>query len=77
MRSFASDNNSGVHPLVMEARVGPTGTMQWDMVMMYGRKRLSAKSGKLLLRIANRCLYSMEPAAMLLPYSYARVLIIR
>ena len=24
-----------------------------------------------------RCLYSMEPAAMLLPYSYARVPIIR
>ena len=77
MRSFASDNNSGVHPLVMEALSRANRDHAVDMVMMYGRKRLSAKSGKLLLRIANRCLYSMEPAAMLLPYSYARVLIIR
>ena len=75
MRSFASDNNSGCI-LVMEA----LSRANRDHAVGYGddvwTEELSAKSGA-LLRIANRCLYSMEPAAMLLPYSYARVLIIR
>lgn len=77
MRSFASDNNSGVHPLVMEA----LNRANRDHAVGYGddvwTEEAVRKSGKLLFRIANRCLYSMEPAAMLLPYSYARVLIIR
>lgn len=43
MRSFASDNNSGVHPLVMEALTGPTVTMLSVMGMTLGQKRLSVK----------------------------------
>lgn len=43
MRSFASDNNSGVHPLVMEALNRATVTMLSVMGMTLGQKRLSVK----------------------------------
>lgn len=43
MRSFASDNNSGVHPLVMEALNRVTVTMLSVMGMTLGQKRLSVK----------------------------------
>lgn len=39
MRSFASDNNSGVHPLVMEALSRANADQRWVMVMIDGRKK--------------------------------------
>ena len=62
MRSFASDNNSGVHPLIMEA----LNRANRDHAVGYGDDVWTEEAVR-----------KIEPAAMLLPYSYARVLIIR
>ena len=50
MRSFASDNNSGVHPLVMEA----LSRANADHALGYGDDRWTV----------SLCLYSMARAAM-------------
>lgn len=77
MRSFASDNNSGVHPLVMEA----LNQANQDHAVGYGddawTEEAVRKSERPLLPIANRCLYSMEPVVMLLPCSCVHVPITR
>ena len=39
MRSFASDNNSGVHPLVMEALNRANIDHSLDMAMTNGQKK--------------------------------------
>ena len=43
MRSFASDNNSGVHPLVMEALNRANSDHAVVMGMTLGQRRLSVK----------------------------------
>lgn len=43
MRSFASDNNSGVHPLVMEALNRANSDHAVGYGMTLGQKRLSVK----------------------------------
>ena len=44
MRSFASDNNSGVHPLVMEAlNRANCDHAVWSLETTLGQRRLSVK----------------------------------
>ena len=71
MRSFASDNNSGVHPLVMEA----LNQANQDHAVGYGDDAWTEEAVRKIR--ANRCLYSMEPVVMLLPCSCVHVPIIR
>lgn len=64
MRSFASDNNSGVHPLVMEA----LSRANADHALGYGDDRWTeeavAKIKEIFTRTVSLCLYSMARAAM-------------
>lgn len=48
MRSFASDNNSGVHPAIMEALTRANRIMPWAMATICGQKKLSGKLKKRL-----------------------------
>lgn len=43
MRSFASDNNSGVHPLVMDAVIKANDNHAVDMVTIPGQQQLQRK----------------------------------
>ena len=64
MRSFASDNNSGVHPLVMEA----LNRANIDHSLGYGDDKWTeeavAKIKETLPRTVSLCLYLTEQAAM-------------
>ena len=64
MRSFASDNNSGVHPLVMEA----LSRANADHALGYGDDRWTeeavAKIKETFTQDCVLCLYSMARAAM-------------
>ena len=64
MRSFASDNNSGVHPLVMEA----LNRANSDHAVGYGddpwTEEAVCKIREALRRIVNRCSYSTVRAVM-------------
>lgn len=64
MRSFASDNNSGVHPLVMAA----LNRANTDHALGYGDDKWTeeavAKIKRLLHKTVCRCLYSTERVAM-------------
>ena len=64
MRSFASDNNSGVHPLVMEA----LNRANSDHAVGYGddpwTEEAVCKKEKRLRRIVNRCSYTTVRAVM-------------
>lgn len=64
MRSFASDNNSGVHPLVMEA----LNRANIDHSLGYGDDKWTEeaveKIKETFTRTVSLCLYSTEQAAM-------------
>ena len=65
MRSFASDNNSGVHPLVMEA----LNRANIDHSLGYGDDKWTEEAvakikGNFHARTVSLCLYSTEQAAM-------------
>ena len=62
MRSFASDNNSGVHPLVMAA----LNRANTDHALGYGDDKWTeeAVAKRLLHKTVCRCLYSTERVAM-------------
>lgn len=64
MRSFASDNNSGVHPLVMEALNRANQNHAVGTVTILGRRKPSVKSRRHLQLIVNRFLFLMEQVAM-------------
>lgn len=64
MRSFASDNNSGVHPLVMEALNRQTKITQLAMVTILGLRKPFAKLKRHFRLIVSHCLSSMEQEVM-------------
>ena len=43
MRSFASDNNSSVHPRIMEALMKTNNDMHLAMEMIHGQKKPPTK----------------------------------
>lgn len=51
MRSFASDNNSGVHPRVMDAIIKAMIIMRLDMVMILGQRPLRVRYKKCSARM--------------------------
>ena len=64
MRSFASDNNSGVHPLVMEA----LNRANQNHAVGYGDDPWTKEAVRKLKRhfrlIVSHCLFSMEQEVM-------------
>ena len=63
MRSFASDNNSGVHPLVMEA----LNRANSDHAVGYGADTWTSVPALLIPLLAQRLLISMSIRAARLP----------
>ena len=67
MRSFASDNNSGVHPAIMEALTRANR----DHALGYGddlwTEEAVRKIKETFVADCEHCLFSMEQAAMSLP----------
>ena len=64
MRSFASDNNSGVHPAIMEALTRANR----DHALGYGDDLWTEEAvRKIKETFVADCLFSMEQAAMSLP----------
>lgn len=68
MRSFASDNNSGVHPAIMEALTRANR----DHALGYGDDLWTEEAVRKIKEtfvepIVSHCLFSMEQAAMSLP----------
>lgn len=64
MRSFASDNNSGVHPLVMEALNRANQNHALAMVTILGLRKPFAKLKRHFRLIVSHCLFSMEQEVM-------------
>ena len=61
MRSFASDNNSGVHPAIMEALT----RANQDHALGYGDDSWTKEAVRKIKEIfVSRCLFSMEQAVM-------------
>ena len=75
MRSFASDNNSGVHPLVMEAlnRANQNHAVGY---FVQGMGTEYAKLKRHFRLIVSHCLFSMEQEVMRYLCSWLPALII-